>query len=449
MKNNHKQKLITEVGRMKELMLLKEQVTPIPLLRTAMVKLIDASSPYLKMWDEIFQGTTQAQRNAINTTKSTLSNKASFNNLGDDTLEVLLSTRNSKLFANMILDAWGLNKKIDDIFLQIERNPPAAGQSVDYKTIRQRIMGMVDQIRDLNTIPGLRDQISSNIDESIELSRRGDYAVSKGLYEILSMDEMFKIIGFGPDQIKAVKRIPGFETIFKQLIKDINGKPIQEVVNQLRENILLNINKMTSPEFQKNWAKLDNQKTMTTWGKLLNNTERWLNQRYGKEFVNASGVVEKRTLRGRIGKILLEIIIVDLIISNLYTALVAIAPGEDFDRQFGHFGSALGFVLGLFYNIGKQTYEFLFAITENEAKKFANSDQYLKGLLTDPKNDYQFVKSEDDEIVKMINFSDDDNMDSDFAIFKRWGGDFDYVVIEPKEDNESIIDKIGKKIDEL
>jgi len=437
------------VGRMKELMLLKEQVTPIPLFRTAIGKLIDKGSPYLKMWDEIFQGRTNAQKIAIKNTNDALSTKSSFNNLTDDTLEVLLSTRNSKLFANMILEAWGLNKKIDDIFLQIERNPPSDGQSVDYNAIRQRIMRMVNQIPELDTIPGLKQQISSNIDESIELSRSGNYAVSKGLYELLSMDEMFKIIGFGTDQINAVKKIPGFETSFKQWIKNTNGKQIDEVADQLREKILENINKMTSPEFQKNWAKLNNQKTMTTWEKLLDNTKIWLNQRYGKEFANAKGVIEKRTFWGSLGKVFLDLLIIDLVLSNLYTALVAIAPGEDFDKEFGHLGLVLGYTIGLVVNVFKQTTETLFAITVEEAQKFAKSNEYLKGLLNDTKNDYKFVKSEDDEIVKMLNFSDDDNRDSDFAIFYGWDSNFDYVEIKPKEDNESIIDKIGKKIDEL
>jgi hypothetical protein len=449
MKNNHKQKLITEVGRMKELMLLKEAVTPIPLFRTAMVKLIEKSSPYLKMWDEIFQSTTQAERNAINSTRNTLSNKASFNNLGDDTLEVLLSTRNSKLFANMILDAWNLNKKIDNIFLTIEKNPPPAGQSFDYTALKQRIMGMVDEIPELDTIPGLRDQISDNIDESIELSRRGNYAVSKGLYELLSMDEMFKIIGFGPDQIKKVKKIPGFEDNFRQWIKGTNGKQIDEVTDQLREKILENIKKMTQPDFQKNWAKLDNQKTMTTWEKLLDNTKIWVNQRYGPEFVNASGVIEKRWWLTRFGKVLLDAFVIDFVLSNFIEGISAIAPGDDFDMQYGHLYLLLSFLIGFTVQTGTKTKETLFAITEDDAKKFANSDQYLKSLLNDPKNDYQFIKSEDDEIVKMLNFSDEDNMDSDFAIFKGWDSNFDYVEIKPKEDDESIIDKIGKKIDEL
>jgi hypothetical protein len=449
MKNNHKQKLITEVGRMKELMLLKEAVTPIPLLRTAIGKLIDNGSNYLKMWDEIFQGTTPAQRNAINSTRERLSSKASFNNVGDDTLEVLLSTRNSKLFANMILDAWGLNKNIDNIFLQIERNPPAAGQSVDYTAIRQRIMGMVDQIPELDTIPGLKQQISDNIDESIELSRSGNYALSKGLYELLSMDEMFKIIGFGPDQIKAVKRIPGFEKNFNQWIKDTNGKELNKVAEQLREKISSKIESLESPSFQKNWAKLNNQKTMTTWEKLLDNTKIWLNQRYGKEFADAKGVINKRTLLGSAGKVFLDLFIIDLVLSNLYTALVAIAPGEDFDREFGHLGLVLGYTIGLVVNVFKQTTETLFAITVEEAQKFAKSNEYLKGLLNDTKNDYVFEKVKDDEIVKMINFSDDDNRDSDFAIFYGWDSNFDYVEIEPEEEKESILDKIGKKIDEL
>ena len=389
MKNNHKQKLITELGRMKELMLLKEAVTPIPLFRTAMVKLIEMGSPYLKMWDEIFQGGTSTQRNVIQNTKEALTSSNSFNNLGDDTLEVLLSARNPKLFANMILDAWNLNKKIDNIFLQIERNPPAAGQSVDYKAIRQRIMRMVNQIPELDTIPGLKQQISENIDESIELSMRGDYAVSKGLYELLSMEEMFKIMNFESNQIKAVKRIPGFDKNFNQWIKGTNGKQIDEVADELREKISLKIESLQSPSFEKKWQKLNDQSTLTTWEKLLDNTKIWVNQRYGKEFADAKGVINKRTLWSSAGKVLLDFLIIDLVLSNLFSALAAIAPGADFDKEFGHLGLVLGFTIGMVVNLFNQTKETLFAITEDDAKKFANSDQYLKGLLNDPKNDYE------------------------------------------------------------
>jgi hypothetical protein len=206
---------------------------------------------------------------------------------------------------------------------------------------------------------------------------------------------------------------------------------------------------MTQPDFQKNWAKLDNQKTMTTWEKLLDNTKIWVNQRYGPEFVNASGVIEKRWWLTRFGKVLLDAFVIDFVLSNFIEGISAIAPGDDFDMQYGHLYLLLSFLIGFTVQTGTKTKETLFAITEDDAKKFANSDQYLKSLLNDPKNDYQFIKSEDDEIVKMLNFSDEDNMDSDFAIFKGWDSNFDYVEIKPKEDDESIIDKIGKKIDEL
>lgn len=447
MKNNHKQKLITEVVRIKELMLLKEAVTPIPLLRTAIGKLIDASSPYLKMWDEIFQGNTSAQKKAVNSTRDALSNKASFNNIEDDTLQLLLNARNSKLFANMILDAWGLNKQIDNIFIQIERTPPALGQSVDYAAIKKRIMRMVDKIPELDTIEGLRDQISSNIDEAIELSKKGDYALSRGLYESLSMDQMFRIMNFSTDQVNAVKRITGFEDNFTQWMKGTNGRQIDEVADELRIKISEKIDSLKSKSFEQNWLKLQNQKTMKSWEKLLDNTKIWLNEKYGTEFVNSSGVIEKRSWFNSFGRVLFSAFIIDVILSNTMEAISAIAPGEDFDMQYGHLQLLLAWLIGFSFSTASETKEILFQITVEDAKKFANSNEYLKGLLTDPKNRYLFEKAPDDEIVKMLNFSDDVNRDPDFAIAKDWDSNFKYVEIKPQENKETILDKIKKEIE--
>jgi hypothetical protein len=440
-------KLITEVNRIKEIMLLKEHggITAKGVrygreyIRSGIQKM--GGERFLDEFDTIFRSNPQT-KNKLSNLKDDISKFGddAVKNMTDEEIELLLRAKDPDAFAGFVIRATKIGESIDTLFTKVD-NLIASGKKVDVDSLVTDLKGQLDEIEGLDDIPGLKDNMYNQIDDMAESASRGKYNLEHGITKSLDVNALLTLVVKDEKSRKMLTRLPNFESRMKNFIRSSRGKTEKEIEEQLQKSIddVLAKSDVLAEKIASREKYADDPKVLANLKRLRD----WYKGKYGYSVKRDKGYNKAQSVLYGPGGAFLNAALVDIVLGNFSNWLM----GEYDDPQSEYYLGVVPWFVSTVLSVGgtlvSQTKRELTYISVEDAEKWA--EENLSNQLKDSKNEYIFTKEDENQnYVDMINFSEDENRDSDYVIMKMTNT----IHASPVEndDKESVINKFLEKI---
>jgi hypothetical protein len=459
-------KTITEISRIKELMQLNEQLpgsTKIVRMAPGLEKLGTQSTrtwirqgiqkmggeQFLDDFDNIFRSNPQTKK-SLSGLKDDIAQFGddAVKRMSDEEIELLLRSRDPDAFARFVMKSTKIGESMDTVFTNVD-NLVVSGKKVDVDGLVTDLKAQLDEIEGIDAIPGLKDNMYKQIDESAEAAKRGSYNLERGLTSNVDLDVLLSAILKDSKVRGRLLSNNRFKLEMQAFIRENIGKTGDEIVATLQKSIDNHINSLTTnkDKFLEFIERREKNASDPAVLRALNNLKDIVRGKYGYSAQRATGAGAIRSFVGGPGKALLHAWVVDFSIGNIYNWLTGHFDDPESDIYFGFVPTLISLLVEGVGDLAKQIRRELTFISIEEAEKWAKEQEYLSNLIDDPKNQYVFTKENDDQRhVDMINFSDDENRDSDFMIM-RASNNVHYESVDNSEEKPGIIDRFLEKLD--
>lgn len=435
MKTN--KKLINEINRVRSLMLLNEQGPGTLLFKETLKKYIKKGGikGFMDEFADLFpvNKTTSKQINSIGDDIREYGDEA-IDSLTDNELELLFRARNPKVFSEFLLDSFGVKKNIDDLFAQVDGGKylsgPNKGREVDIDSLVEDLKDGIDQtpgLESLDDIPNLRDDIYNYIDECADLAREGNFNNVRGLTDNIDMRKLLDELFNDASISDAILRLPNGEATAKKFIRENLGKTQDEVAENLQKYLDEIYKKYPESSVVKKIDELIKYAGDKKIVIMLKKFQAWYVGKYG---YNTMRKLKGKSIVGSFlsgpGKALLTLdLILILLVNTLDSLFVSGKPlaRKDYDEFYAGFGITIITLILKWLGAGvSQVQSNLLDLSTEDAEDFAKNNERLKQFMAQTKNDYIFEKQQGELYVKMINFGEGENIDSDFIIYQTLSG---------------------------
>jgi len=442
-------KLITEVNRIKEIMLLKEQggltSNGVRYGREYIIKGIQKMGGvrFLDEFDTIFRSNPQT-KSRLSGLKDDISKFGddAVKNMTDDEIVLLLRAKDPDAFAKFVIRSTKIGKSIDTLFTNVD-NLIANGKKVDVDTLVTDLKEQLDEIEGLDEIPGLKDNMYSQIDDMADSAKRGKYNVEHGITNSLDVNALLTLVVKDAKARKMLNRLPNFESRMKNFIRNSRGKTEDQIQEQLQKSIddSLAKNDRLAEKIAAREKYVDDPEVLAKLRRLRD----WYKGKFGYSVKRDQGYNVAQSVLYGPGAAFTQAAIVDLVLGNFFKFFTGQYSSPKSEPYLGVIPWFLSTVAGGLEALYVQTQRQLTFLSVEDAKEWAEKDNTLRNILKDPKNDYIFTKDDETQNhVDMINFGTDENKDSDYMIM-RVTNTIDAEAVD-NEDKESVINRFLEKI---
>ena len=227
----------------------------------------------------------------------------------------------------------------------------------------------------------------------------------------------------------------------ENFIRSSRGKTEKEIEEQLQKSIddVLAKSDDLAEKIASREKYADDPKVLANLKRLRD----WYKGKYGYSVKRDKGYNKAQSVLYGPGGAFLNAALVDIVLGNFSNWLM----GEYDDPQSEYYLGVVPWFVSTVLSVGgtlvSQTKRELTYISVEDAEKWA--EENLSNQLKDSKNEYIFTKEDENQnYVDMINFSEDENRDSDYVIMKMTNT----IHASPVEndDKESVINKFLEKI---
>ena len=460
-------KTITEISRIKELMQLNEQLPPASAKVIRMVPGLEklgtqstrtwirqgiqkmGGEQFLDDFDNVFRSNPQTKK-SLSGLKDDIAKFGddAVKRMSDEEIELLLRSRDPDAFARFVMKSTKIGESMDTVFTQVD-NLVVSGKKVDVDRLVTDLKAQLDEIEGIDAIPGLKDNMYKQIDESAEAAKRGSYNLERGLTPNVDLDVLLSAILKDSKVRGRLLSNNKFKLKMQTFIRENIGKTGDEIVATLQKSIDDHINSLITDKdkFLEFIARREKNASDPAVLRALNNLKDIVLGKYGYSAQMAKGKGKIMSFVGGPGKALLHAFLVDFSIGNIYNWLTGYYDDPESDIYFGFVPTLISLMVEGAGDLAKEIQRELTFISIEDAEKWAKEQSYLSNLIDDPKNQYVFTKENDDQRhVDMINFSEDENRDSDFMIM-RASNHVHYESVDNSEEKPGIIDRFLEKFD--